>query len=84
MGTTPIPISLSENIRAISDASVPNDQNQYPTQDFHDCLAKDVLYHPHGCTVFPGDLSTNKSLWKGTRETAQAPFSATSSSSYSE
>jgi hypothetical protein len=59
-------VTLSENIGAITDISVPNDQNQHSIQDFPNYLAKSVPYHPHGCTVFPGDLSTNRSLRRGT------------------
>jgi hypothetical protein len=46
----PVPRSLSKNIGTITDASVHNDQNQHPTQDFPNYLAKGVPYHPHGCT----------------------------------
>jgi hypothetical protein len=41
-------------------------------------LAKGVPFHPHGCTVFPGDHPTNRSLRWGTRETARVPLNATS------
>jgi hypothetical protein len=34
--------------------------------------AKGVPFHPHGCTVFPGGHPTNRSLRRGTRETAGA------------
>jgi hypothetical protein len=40
--------------------------------------AKGVPLHPHGCTVFPGGHPTNRSLRRGTRETARAPLNATS------
>jgi hypothetical protein len=32
--------------------------------------AKGTPFHPHGCTVFPGGHPTNRSLRRGTRETA--------------
>jgi hypothetical protein len=40
--------------------------------------AKGIPFHPHGCTIFPGDHPTNKSLRRGTRETARAPLNDTS------
>jgi hypothetical protein len=40
--------------------------------------AKGTPFHPHGCTVFPGGHPTNRSLRRGTRETARAPLKATS------
>jgi hypothetical protein len=40
--------------------------------------AKSTLFHPHGCTVFPGGHPTNRSLRRGTRKTARAPLNATS------
>jgi hypothetical protein len=39
--------------------------------------AKGIPFHPHGCTVFPGGHPTNRSLRRGTRETARAPLNAT-------
>ena len=36
--------------------------------------AKGIPFHPHGCTVFPGGHPTNRSLRRGTRETARAPL----------
>jgi hypothetical protein len=40
--------------------------------------AKGIPFHPHGCTVFSGGHQTNRSLRRGTRETARAPLNATS------
>jgi hypothetical protein len=40
--------------------------------------AKGIPFHPHGCTVFLGGHPTNRSLRRGTRETARAPLNATS------
>jgi hypothetical protein len=44
--------------------------------------AKGVPLHPHGCTVFPGGHPTNRSLRRGTRETARAPLNVTSITSW--
>jgi hypothetical protein len=40
--------------------------------------AKGVPLHPHGCTVFPDGHPTNRSLRRGTRETARVPLRDTS------
>jgi hypothetical protein len=40
--------------------------------------AKGTPFHPHGCTVFPGGHPTNRSLRRGTQETARAPWKTTS------
>ena len=43
-----------------------------------DYSTKGVPFHPHGCTVFPGGPPTNRSLRRGTRETARVPLKVTS------
>jgi hypothetical protein len=51
------PIHLSRKYKRMTDAPIPINQDQHPTQDFPSYLTKDVPYHPHVGIVFLGGHS---------------------------